>query len=177
MAQKPVKESWDDKIIKTGIDGYIETYAINDLVPYYQANNGPLDVNLYKEIEDTWYDRQSQNNVPVPISVDTAIAAGVLNPVLDAQSGVQYFLNPTSGRRIVIFGHTHHADMFSTLNYQLRWSIYANTGTWVDNGNPSCTFVVIIPQKDDEAITETVTLYQYTDDTDIKKLNSAVITD
>jgi UDP-2,3-diacylglucosamine pyrophosphatase LpxH len=176
MAAKPVKENWDDKIIKTGIDGYTEPYAINDLIPYYQANNGSLDVNLYKEIEDTWYDRQSVNNVLVPISVDTAIAAGAFNPVLDAQSEVQYFLNTSSGRRIVIFGHTHHAVMFSTLNYQLRWSIYANTGTWVDNGNPSCTFVVIIPQKDDEAVTETVTIYQYTDDTDIKKLNSAVIT-
>jgi len=177
MAEKPLKESWDDKIIKTGIDGYAETYAINDLIPYYQPNNGPLDVNLYKGIEDTWYDRQSINNVPVPISVDTAIAAGAFNPVLDAQSGVQYFLNAPSGRRIVIFGHTHQADMVSILNYQHRGSIYANTGTWIDNGNPSCTFVVIIPQKDDEAVTETVTLYQYIDDTDIKKLNSAVITD
>jgi len=182
MAAKPVKESWDDKIIKTGIDGYTETYAINDLIPYYQANNGPLDVNLYKRIEDTWYDRQSINNVPVPISVDTALAAGAFNPVMDAQSEVQYFLNITSGKRIVIFGHTHHADMFSTLNHQLRWSIYANTGTWVDNGKPSCTFVVIIPKKDDDAVTQTVTIYQYTDDTDIdntslKKLNSTVIAD
>ena len=176
MAEKPVKESWDDKIIRTGIDGYTETYAINDLIPYHQENNGPLDVNLYKEIEDTWHDRESINNVPVPISVDTAIAAGALNPVLDAQSGVQYFLNTTSSRRIVIFGHTHHAVMFSTLNYQLQWSIYANTGTWVDNGNPSCTFVLIIPQKDDQAVTETVTTYQYLDDNNIKKIDSAVIT-
>jgi UDP-2,3-diacylglucosamine pyrophosphatase LpxH len=177
MAEKPVKESWDDKIIKTGIDGYTETYAINDLIPYYQENNGPLDVNLYKGIEDTWYDRQSKNIVSVPISVDTAIAAGAINPVLDAQSEVQYFLNITSDKRIVIFGHTHHADIFSTLNHQLRWSIYANTGTWVDNGNPSCTFVAIIPKKDNDAVTDTVTLYQYIDDLDIIKLNSTVTAD
>jgi UDP-2,3-diacylglucosamine pyrophosphatase LpxH len=177
MAEKPVKESWDDKIIKTGIDGYTETYAINDLIPYYQENNGPLDVNLYKGIEDTWYDRQSKNIVSVPISVDTAIAAGAINPILDAQSEVQYFLNITSDKRIVIFGHTHHADMFSTLNHQLRWSIYANTGTWVDNGNPSCTFVTIIPKKDNDAVTDTVTLYQYIDDLDIIKLNSTVTAD
>jgi UDP-2,3-diacylglucosamine pyrophosphatase LpxH len=177
MAEKPVKENWDDKIIKTGIDGYTENYAINDLIPYYQAINGPLDVNLYKGIEDTWYDRQSKNNVSVPISVDTAIAAGAFNPVLDAQSEVQYFLNITSDRKIVIFGHTHHADMFSTLNHQLRWSIYANTGTWVDNGNPSCTFVAIIPKKDNDAVTDTVTLYQYIDDLEIIKLNSTVIAD
>ena len=67
--------------------------------------------------------------------------------------------------------------MFSTLNHQFRRSIYANTGTWVDNGNPSCTFVAIIPQKDDDAVTDTVTLYQYIDDTNLKKLKSAVIAD
>ena len=175
MAEKPVKESWDDKIIKTGIDGYTENYAINDLIPYYQENNGPLEVNLYKRIEDTWYDRQTKNNVSVLISVDTAIAAGVINPILDAQSAVQYFFNIASDKRIVIFGHTHHADMVSTLDYQNRWSIYANTGTWVDNGKPSCTFVAITPKKDDDAVTDHVTLYQYIDDTDIKKLKSAVI--
>ena len=177
MAAKPVKESWDDKIIKTGIDGYTEMYAINDLIPYSQADNGPLDVNLYKGIEDTWDDRQSINNVPVPISVDTAIAAGALNPILDAQSAVQYFSNTLSDKRIVIFGHTHHADMVSILNHKKQWSIYANTGTWIDNGNPSCTFVTIVPQKDDAAVTETVTLYQYIDDTHRTKLKSAVITD
>ena len=172
MAQKPVQESWDDKIIKTGIDGYTETYAINDLVPYYPANNGPLDVNLYKEIEDTWNDRQSKNNVPVTIPLDIALLAGAFNPALDAQSIYQYFTNPSSNRRIVIFGHTHHAIMFSTDDHQ----IYANTGTWVDHGKPSCTFVVIIPQKDDQAVTETVTIYQYLDDNTINKIDSAVIT-
>jgi UDP-2,3-diacylglucosamine pyrophosphatase LpxH len=109
--------------------------------------------------------------------VDIAIAAGAINPILDAQSEVQYFLNIISDKRIVIFGHTHHADMFSTLNHQFRRSIYANTGTWVDNGKPSCTFVAIIPQKDDNAVTDTVTLYQYIDDTNLKKLKSAVIAD
>lgn len=172
MAQKPVQESWDDKIIKTGIDGYTETYAIHDLVPYYQENNSPLEVNLYKGIEDTWDERQSKNNVPVTIPLDIALLAGAFNPALDAQSIYQYFTNPSSNRRIVIFGHTHHAIMFSTDDHQ----IYANTGTWVDHGNPSCTFVVIIPQKDDQAVTETVTIYQYLDDNNFNKIDSAVIT-
>lgn len=177
MAKKPVKENWDDKIIKTEIDGYTENYAINDLIPYYQSTNGPLEVNLYKGIEDTWYDRQSKNIVSVPISVDIAIAAGAINPILDAQSEVQYFLNIPSDKRIVIFGHTHHADIFSTLNHQFRRSIYANTGTWVDNGKPSCTFVAIVPKKNADAVTDTITLYQYIDDTNLKKIKSAVIAD
>ena len=176
MSQKPVKESWASKIIKTGIDGYADTYAIDDLIPYYSSSDGPLDVNLYKGILDTWYDRQAKNNVSVPISADMAIAAGAFNPVLDSQSAVQYFSNPSSNKRIVVFGHTHHAIILSDiLNHNSQWSVYANTGTWIDSGDPSCTFVAIIPQKDATASTETVTVYQYVDDNNINKLHSAVI--
>jgi UDP-2,3-diacylglucosamine pyrophosphatase LpxH len=176
MSQKTVKESWASKIIKTGIDGYADTYAIDDLIPYHSSSDGPLDVNLYKGILDTWYDRQAKNNVSVPISADMAIAAGAFNPVLDSQSAAQYFSNPSSNKRIVVFGHTHHAIILSDiLNHNSQWSVYANTGTWIDSGDPSCTFVAIIPQKDATASTETVTVYQYADDNNINKLHSAVI--
>jgi UDP-2,3-diacylglucosamine pyrophosphatase LpxH len=175
MSQKPVKASWNDKLIKTGIDGYTESYAINDLIPYHSENNGPLDVNLYKGIQDTWYARQENNKVPVPILPEIAIAAGAFNPALDAQSIIQYFENRSSNKRIVVFGHTHKADIFTILNHQLRGAIYANSGTWVDNGNPSCTFVAIIPQKDNGATTDTVTVYQYVDEKNIKKIGSAAI--
>jgi hypothetical protein len=132
-------------------------------------------VNLYKGILDTWYDRQAGNKVPVPILPEIAIAAGALNPVLDAQSITQYFLNIFSNKRIVVFGHTHSAGIFTIVNHELKGAIYANSGTWVDNGNPSCTFVAIIPQKDNEASTETVTVYQYVDDENINKIKSAAI--
>ncbi len=176
MSQKPVKESWADKMIITAMDGYTETYAIDDLIPYHSSSSGPLDVNLYKGVEDAWYDRQSQNNVPVPILPETAIAAGAFTPIMDAQSSVQYFMNTASNKRIVVFGHTHHADLLSSLNYKLRGSIYANSGTWVDNGDPSCTFVTIIPGTDDSAVADTVTVYQYAADGSINKIKSAVIT-
>ena len=175
MSQKPVKENWDDKLIQTRVDGYTDTYAINDLIPYYETDNGPLDVNLYKGILDTWYDRQARNQVPVPILPEIAIAAGALNAVLDAQSITQYFLNLSSSKRIVVFGHTHDAGIFSVLNHALRGAIYANSGTWVDNGKPSCTFVAVIPPKSGEASTETVTVYQYVDDETINKIGSAAI--
>jgi len=176
MSQKPVKESWADKIIKTGLDGYAASYAINDLIPYYSSNSGPLDVNLYKGIVDTWYDRQTLNNVAVPILPETAIAAGALTPIMDAQSAVQYFLNTSSNKRVVVFGHTHHADLLSSLNHRLQGSVYANSGTWIDNGNPSCTFVAIIPGKEQGVVTETVAIYQYVGGTTINKIKSAVIT-
>ncbi|MEI8190319.1 MAG: metallophosphoesterase [candidate division NC10 bacterium] len=178
MSQKPVKESWDAKIIKTAIDGYSALYAINDLIPQYDAPDGaPLDVLLYKDIVNTWWDmRQTSNMVPVKILADVAIAAGAINLALDAQSTVQYFLNSSSNKRIVVFGHTHKAKLSYALDHQLHWSIYANSGAWVDvSDNPTCTFVTIIPQKANGATTETVTVYQYSDDTTITKIASGAI--
>ncbi len=175
MEQKPVKESWDDKLIETDVDGYEDTYAIADLIPYHDSDNGPLDVNLYKKILDTWYERQAGNQVAVPISPDIAIAAGAINPVLDAQAISQYFLNGSSNKRIVVFGHTHAADLYGFLNHALRGSIYANSGTWIDSGNPGCTFVAVIPPKDSESSIETVTVYRYVDDLNITKIESGAI--
>ena len=132
---------------------------------------------LYKDIVNTWWDqRQTVNIVPVKISADVAIAAGAITPILDAQSTTQYFSNTSSNKRIVIFGHTHHAKLLSVLDHQSRWSIYANSGTWVDSSsNPTCTFVTIIPQKTNGATVETVTVFQYHDDTTITKLASGAI--
>lgn len=176
MTQKPVKDSWDAKIIKTGIDGYSDAYAIYDLIPRHDSDSAPLDVTLYKDIVNTWWDqRQTANNVPIKVLAEVAIAAGAINPALDAQSIVQYFLNTSSNKRIVVFGHTHDAGLFSTLNHKLHWSVYANSGTWVDNSKVSCTFVTIIPKKDNGATTDTVTVYQYVDDNTMKKIKSSAI--
>lgn len=175
MAQKPVKDSWDKKMIVTAIDGYTGIYSIYDLIPHYASGSGPLDVTLYKGIIDTWNQRQAINKVPVPILAEVAIAAGALNPVLDEQAITQYFWNTSSNKRVVVFGHTHHADLFSIINHKGQWSIYANSGTWVDNGKPSCTFVAILPKKENGATTDTVTVYQYIDDKNIQKIKSAAI--
>ena len=110
------------------------------------------------------------------IPADAALAAGAINPVLDAQSTVQYFSNSSSNKRIVVFGHTHQAKLLSVLDHQSHWSIYANSGTWVDSSaNPTCTFVTIIPRKTNGATVETVTVYQYGDDNTITKLASGAI--
>ena len=175
MTQKPVKESWDEKMIATAVDGYTAMYSIYDLIPHHEPGGDPLDVTLYKGIMDTWNQRQAINKVSVPIPADVAIAAGALNPLLDEESITQYFWNISSSKRIVVFGHTHHADLFSILNHRGQWSIYANSGTWVDNNDLSCTFVAIFPKKDNGATTDTVTVYQYVDDDTIPKIKSAAI--
>jgi UDP-2,3-diacylglucosamine pyrophosphatase LpxH len=178
MREKPVKESWDAKIIRTGIDGYTENYAINDLIPQSESSVGVgLDVLLYKDIVNNWWDkRQTANKVPEKILAEVAMAAGAINVALDMQADVQYFLNPASDKRIVIFGHTHDPKISANLTIQKLWSIYANSGTWVDTSKyPTCTFVAVIPQKENGATTDTVTVYQYIDDTNFKKIGSRVI--
>jgi len=104
-----------------------------------------------------------------------AFGAAVFNEIVDAQSVVQYFLNKDSNKRIVVFGHTHNATLFSALNLKVWWCIYANSGTWVDNGSPSCTFVRIIPPKDNSTTTVTVTVCQYVNDSNIKEIKRAAI--
>lgn len=175
MSQKPVDTSWDAKVIETGIDGYSDRYAINDLIPQHSSNGAPLDVVLYKNIEDTWGDRQTSNNMLVKIPITEALAAGAVNQVLDLQAGVQYFLNSASDRRIVIFGHTHHADLVTMLNHTQQWSIYANSGAWVDSSKTPCTFVTIDPQKANGATTDTVTVFQFINNNTIAKIKSAAI--
>jgi UDP-2,3-diacylglucosamine pyrophosphatase LpxH len=175
MTQKPVKDSWNEKMIVTAVDGYTGIYSIYDLIPHYESGSGPLDVTLYKGIIDTWNQRQAINKLPVPILAEVAIVAGALNPVLDDQATTQYFWNTSSNKRVVVFGHTHHADLFSVLNHKGKWSIYANSGTWVDNSKLSCTFVAIFPKKDNGATTDTVTVYQYVDAKNIQKIKSAAI--
>jgi len=132
LSQKTVKESRDAKIIKTGIDGFTASYAINDLIPY-DIGGGTLDVNLYKRIQDTWEERQTINLVPVHIMTAEAISAGALTIFLDAQALQQYILIPSSHKRIVVFGHTHKTIIVKYTDYK---SVYVNTGTWIDSANP-----------------------------------------
>jgi UDP-2,3-diacylglucosamine pyrophosphatase LpxH len=46
LSQLPLSESLSDAVIKTNFDGYTDTYAIGDLLPY-QDENGEVKINLY----------------------------------------------------------------------------------------------------------------------------------
>jgi UDP-2,3-diacylglucosamine pyrophosphatase LpxH len=162
MSQIPVPDDPNAKIIKTGIDGYTDVYAINDLIPQTEGLTikQPL---LYKSIEDNWQSRQAANRVNVPISVASGLLVGSVNSWCDLQASTQYFFHDSS-KRIVIFGHTHHATLGFRLNTKLQKCLYANSGTWIDKGNPSRSFVVIDPeQQSNGSVNEYVTVYQYTD--------------
>ena len=174
VAQLPATGIFDAPLIKTGIDGYIATYSISDLVPH-KTLDGTYDVNLYKGVESTWDERQAANMVPVKISSKDAIKAAVIMKELDAQATTQYFHNAASSKRIVVFGHTHVPLVNTAFNTKLQKTVYANTGTWVDKAAPSMTFVAIIPEKAGISTTEYVNLYQYSQ-SGITKLDSQSIT-
>ncbi|MFA6022767.1 MAG: metallophosphoesterase [Candidatus Pacearchaeota archaeon] len=158
-----INNKFDEKIIVTNIDGFNETYAVNDLLPYQLTAGGQIDVNLFKGIQDTWNERQVLNHVAVNIPVAQAIANASSAEETDSQAKIQYFMNPNSDKRIVIFGHTHVAKIISSNNYNGQKSIYANSGTWIDNNSKLTTmnFVVITPQNNDASSQTYVKLYNF----------------
>lgn len=160
----PIENKFDENIIVTNIDGFTGTYSINDLLPNQTTAGGFIDVNLYKGIQDTWNQRQTLNHVAVNIPVGKAIANSAKSSESDDQAKIQYFLNPNSNKRIVIFGHTHDAKIISSENYKGQKSIYANSGTWIDHNDVAATkmnFVVVTPQNADASSQTIVKVYNY----------------
>jgi UDP-2,3-diacylglucosamine pyrophosphatase LpxH len=169
----PIENKFDNKIIVTNINGFTDTYAINDIVPYQLTSGGFISMNLFKNVQDTWEARQNTNNVAVHIPVAQAMANQTNNDSTDYQAKVQYFMNPESNVRIVVFGHTHHAEIIPSVNHNGLRSIYANSGTWIDS-NPgtdmtTMNFVVITPQSSGDFSQTYVKLYDIEDNV-IKKL-------
>ncbi len=159
-----IENRFDEKIITTNFDGFTGTYAIKDLVPFQETAGGLIDVNIYKSIQETWNERQARNRVPVNIPVQQAIAGSADASDLDNQAKVQYFLNPASDVRIVVFGHTHVPKFETSYNHLGQKSIYANSGTWIDHNTLDSTamnFVVITPQNNDVSSQTFVKLYSF----------------
>jgi predicted phosphodiesterase len=101
---------------------------------------------------------------------------GTLASHLDDQSGVQFFNNPDSDKRIVIFGHSHEARVIASVNENQEKNVYVNSGTWIDKNKCTMTFVVVIPQKSKDSAPTFVNLCQYSPSGDIKKLDSQALT-
>jgi UDP-2,3-diacylglucosamine pyrophosphatase LpxH len=175
LSQYPVKEAFSDKVLKTNIDGFTEDYAIYDFIPRFDPYSGKLDVNLYKGVQDNWAKRQELDGVPVKIPLQDAILKAADDAFSDSQAKIQYF-DRDSSKRIVVFGHTHVARLDPYTNLAGRKTIYANSGTWIDNaqGAPSMTFIVITPPGTDSAI-ESVNLYRYTNDTTVTQLEDTQV--
>ncbi|MEI7492516.1 MAG: metallophosphoesterase [Bacteroidota bacterium] len=158
-----ITNNFDEKIILTKVNGFTGTYSVKDLLPFQASTGGLIDVKLYKGIQDSWEQRQTLNNVAVKIPVAEAMRYVAEATEMDKQASVQYFLNPKSDKRIVVFGHTHDAKINTSNNYKGQKSIYANSGTWIDH-NPKLTTMnfVIITIQNAEATSQTwVKLYNF----------------
>ena len=159
----PVTNKFDEKIITTNVDGFKGNYAISDLLPFQSTSGGTIDVNLYRGIQDTWKQRQKINKVAIDIPTERAIELVADPKESDNQATVQYFSNPNSDKRIVIFGHTHVAKIIASENHDGKKTIYANSGTWIDRNpdNTTMNFVVISPQDTSLSSQTTVKLYNF----------------
>ena len=158
-----IENKFDEKIIVTKVNGFTETYSVKDLLPYQSSAGGLIDVKLYKGIQETWTRRQTLNHVAVSIPVAQAMRYVADAAETDRQSVLQYFMNPNSNKRIVVFGHTHVPKISSSNNRNGLKSIYANSGTWIDH-NPKLTtmnFVVITLQNADASSQTYVKLYNF----------------
>jgi len=123
-----------------------------------------IDVRFYKGIQDSWTERQTRNRVAIPIPVNQAIANSGKASESEFQATNQYFMNPNSDKRIVIFGHTHDPKIIASTNYNGEKCIYANSGTWIDHNGVTPTtmsFVVITPQNAAASSQTYVKLYNF----------------
>jgi UDP-2,3-diacylglucosamine pyrophosphatase LpxH len=159
----PITNRFDEKIIHTKVGGFTGNYSIDDLVPFQSANGGWINLNLYKGIQDTWEARQTHNNVAVHIETARAIDSVNSSIETDYQANLQYFMNPASDKRIVVFGHTHTPRIITGENLDNKKCIYANSGTWIDHnpGKTTMNFVVITPQRVDPSTQTLVKLYNF----------------
>jgi UDP-2,3-diacylglucosamine pyrophosphatase LpxH len=159
----PITNRFDENLIVTNMNGFTGTFKIDDLVPYQSTPGGFINVNLYNGCQDNWEPRQTLNNVPVHIDAPLAIDSVNSNTFTDYQAYNQYFANPNSSVRLVVFGHTHMPKISVYQNLANEKCVYANSGTWIDN-NPNLTtmhFVVITPQGASATSQTLVKLYNF----------------
>jgi UDP-2,3-diacylglucosamine pyrophosphatase LpxH len=172
MDQLPIREGFDEKIIRTNIDGFAEDYAMGDLLPRQAEPGGVIEANLFKGIQDTWDERQELNRVAVKIPVRDALVGAASSAETDDQARVQYFSNPASDKRIVVFGHTHESRMIPSATHRGDRAVYVNSGTWIDKNPPATmTFVAVAADGDKRH----VGLFQYSREGAITELASETL--
>lgn len=159
----PIARLFNDKHIITNVNGFTDTFCVNDIVPYQVTPGGTIQVNLYDGIQDNWETRCNYNHVNVPIPTNYAINNASTANATDTMAYWQYFNNPSAGKRIVVFGHSHVAKLKSYSISGIKY-IYANSGAWIDH-NPlssrNMNFVIITPQSSNPNSQTYVRVYDF----------------
>jgi UDP-2,3-diacylglucosamine pyrophosphatase LpxH len=168
-----VKDDFNEPIIKTNIGGLTKTYSINDIIPMNSETDGSIQMKLYNNLftQANWEARQLYNNVRSLSEINAAMVGSLQTVFIDERSNAQYFQDPDSDVRVVVFGHTHIPMIKTYLNSKGDTCLYANSGTWEDkksrdkNANidqdvEKMDFVTIVPVKSDKNKLQ-VGLFQY----------------
>ncbi|SDK92795.1 putative phosphoesterase [Maridesulfovibrio ferrireducens] len=159
----PIKNLFNESIIVTNVNKFTVTYKVEDLLPSQAVAKGVILVNLFNGIQDNWAARCLLNNVPVPIPTAEAIDNVISASQTDSMAVTQYFMNPASDKKLVVFGHSHVPKMNVSTSDKGEKTVYVNSGTWIDHNpdNVTMTFVVITPQRADENSQTAVKLYNF----------------
>jgi UDP-2,3-diacylglucosamine pyrophosphatase LpxH len=139
-------------ILMGGVDGYAAPFSFNGARDMYAAN-----------IETNWPSTETTNSVPVTMPVLMAILDGSLD--LSFTAAYEYMqLQAPRQYKIVAFGHTHIPMLKVYPPGNQYTSIYANTGSWVNeevSSKPVRTFLVIKPGAWTGSDLDVVSLFQY----------------
>jgi len=144
----------DKNILMGGIDGYGDARSFHETKQMYAAT-----------IEDYWPATQKQNQVPVPMS---CCLSAIWNGHSDLFSAAetQYMKQPPAplSYKVIAFGHTHEAMLEVYPEGKNFTSIYANSGTWIDDdqcSHPVRTYLLVAPRAWTGSVIDVVGLYQF----------------
>lgn len=154
-----LKEGLNEEIFDMRIAGFNDRYSYLDFYPRELPDGTISAPVLFRNIQRTWSERQTVNNVKVKNSFLEAVSGSLEWKYYFAQAKAQYIDNPREDVDVVVFGHTHIPALCSVGD----GSSYLNSGTWIDHNtdypDASRTFAVITTGKRD-----TATLYSFAKD-------------
>lgn len=128
-ARMTPNEPLDEKIFDMHIAGFDDSYTYLDFYPAQQADGSISAPVLFKNIQRTWQERQTLNNVEEQNSFLEAVAGALDSEYYYAQAKRQYLENQSKDVDVVVFGHTHVPVYRLTEDGKY----YINDGTWIDD--------------------------------------------
>lgn len=162
-------ESLNEKIFKMYICGFNDSYTYLDFYPAQQSDGTISAPVLFKNIQRTWAERQTHNEVKVPGTFSSAVVGAVHFEVFLTHAKEQYLQNPSENVDVVVFGHTHVPAQRSIGSGKY----YVNSGTWIDNNTDYTladrTFAVITTGQSD-----TTAVYSFMTDGTVKDITASV---
>lgn len=168
-----------DKLLDMRIDGYNDTYSVQDLYPVRNEQGEISAPVLFPNYQRSWEERQKANGVKVNSSFAVASLGALDSNYFESQARAQFEVdNPQSDTSVVIFGHTHVPLFYEYGNGHY----YVNTGTWIDHNTNykekdgsllSRTFAVVTTGPSSTS----VEVYQYQADGKLRDLKSQLLAD